>query len=528
MQLEHHMHWLFQQSLHLCGSFADAQELSQEVLLAALQHQGDVENEQAWLCAVLRRKHVDLLRRRYRLPTVCIDMVPEVAEEAPEEDSAAEVRREIAYLACVYREAIVRHYLQGEKVADVAAALGLPRGTVLSRLFTGREHMRKGLTNMEDYGKQSYQPERLDVSCNGRPGLHDEPWSLVCDDLMKQNILIAAYDHPVTPVGIARHLGIPTAYVEQAVDALVRGELMRRIGGKVATDFLITTPEQRLQGLDLQIDLAHVHYDTIMAPVRTLVQALQQSPCWSPLRDSEQWKLAEYFTLHLLSRAIYAASKRITPGEEVFPARLDGGQWVAQGFRVPMDYDWADNRFRRYCYGGERFACWEQFMGMKSVTLRVYDTQPDLNRYAHGPVDLDDSQLCRLMYILHRGLAISDTGIDPALMQDIPHLTACGVLRTEEGRPACDIPVLAKAEYDALDAMCIQQLHILTDILEPLLQDIFPRLKVPLPAHLQGRVAELRRYSCYALPMALREEAILRLEWSESQAAPPMLLIIEE
>ena len=44
-------------------------------------------------------------------------------------------------------------------------------------------------------------------------------------------------------------MGVPTAYIEAAVDALVKGGLMRRMsGGKVATDFLIVTPAQREKG----------------------------------------------------------------------------------------------------------------------------------------------------------------------------------------------------------------------------------------------------------------------------------------
>lgn len=47
---------------------------------------------------------------------------------------------------------------------------------------------------MEQYEKHSYVPERLEVGCSGNSGFNEEPWSLVSDDLMKQNILIIAYE----------------------------------------------------------------------------------------------------------------------------------------------------------------------------------------------------------------------------------------------------------------------------------------------------------------------------------------------
>ena len=524
-RLTAHMDWLFRQALRLCGDTDAAQELTQETLLAALSSAAEPQDAQAWLATVLRRRHADMLRRKYRLPTVCINCVPEPPAPEPETDQDADIaalRREVAFLAGRYREAIVRHYLHGEKVAEVAAALEIPAGTVLSRLSAGRAQLRKGLTHMEDYGTQSYQPERLEVSCGGRPGLHDEPWSLVDGDLLKQNILIAAYDAPLTPVEIARRLGIPAAYVEAAVDALVQGELMQRTGsGRVFTDFIITTPALRQRNLSLEIALTQQHYEALMQPVRALAQAICESPCYPRLQPGEQRRLREYFTVHLLSTALFTATRQIIPAEEDFPPRPDGGSWIASGYRVPITFDWAQDPFRHYTYYGEQRTEWHCFMDTKSLALRLYDVQPDLNRWQHGPVDMDIPAMCRLLYILHRGLAISDTGTDPMLMQNIPHLIECGVLYTSQGRPQCAVPVLSKAEYAALDAIRIGQMHTLVDVLIPRLRTIFPRMKLPLPAHLSGRVAEFRRYSCYAIPMALREECIRRGEWEEEPHARP-------
>lgn len=529
MHVDQHLDWLFRQAMALTHNTADAQELTQETLLSALAGAANPVSERGFLLTLLRRRHADMLRRKYRLPTVSIDCIAELAEPpAPDDgDEAIRVRQAVAFLADKYREAIVRHYLHGEPVADIAADLNLPKGTVLSRLAAGRDQIRKGWNDMEDYGRQSCQPERLDVSCHGRPGLHGEPWSLVDGDLMKQNILIAAYEEPAAPVEIARHLGIPAAYVEAAVNALVGGELMQRAGNKVFTDFIITTPVQREKGLAHQLRLVQEHYAEIMGPVRAMAEAVCASDCCARLEADELRKLREYFTVHLLSTAIFTAARRIVPAEEVFPDRPDGGRWIASGYRVPMDYDWENNLFRRYAYGGERVDCWEPYLDAKSVALRIYDVQPGLNRYQHGPIDMDDPALCRLLYILHRNLNIGDTGVDPALMQNIPHLTDCCVLRERSGRPECAVPVLSKAEFAALDAVRVGQMHALVDILEPLLRAIFPLMRAPLPAHLTGRVAEFRRYTCYAIPMALREECIRRGEWSAEPAGPAMVLVVD-
>lgn len=528
-----HMDWLFRQALRLCGSTDDAQELTQETLLSALLSPAEPEDPEAWLATILRRRHADMLRRKYRRPTVCIDCVPEppapIPDDAEREAEEAIVRREVAFLAGRYREAIIRHYLHGEKVADVAAALGIPAGTVLSRLHAGRQQMRKGMTHMEEYGQQSYQPERLDVSCHGRPGLHDEPFSLVGDDLLRQNILITAYQQPLTPVEIARHMGVPTAYIEPAVEALVRSELMRALpGGKVATDFLITTPAQREAGISTLLEMIHRHSFDVTAPSFHLRQALEKLPVWARLTPFSRDALRDYLVLHLFDAAVYNAVRRIFPGEEVFPDRPDGGRWIADGFRVPMDYDWTSSTFRHYTYGGERVDSWENYMGAKSITLRIYDAQPDLNRYQHGPVDMDDATLCRLLYILHKGLPLADTGIDPALMQNLPHLVECGVLRRTSGRPECAIPVITRAEYGEIDTLRRNYVPDAVEVLEPLLRQLAPKLCVSIPDHLCGRVAEFRRFSVGTLPMILLMEDRDRHLITQPPVTPPMVLVVDE
>ena len=166
-------------------------------------------------------------------------------------------------------------------------------------MSSGREQMRKGFEEMEKYDKQSYRPERLDVSCHGRQGFHDEPWSLVANDLMKQNILIAAYDNPITVVEISKTLGIPTAYVETAVNDLLKSELMAKSGNKVFTDFMITTPEQLHRGLDVEIDLVERNYDALLKLVNEYLDELGSLPLVNSLSECKQKKLKYYFILHL-------------------------------------------------------------------------------------------------------------------------------------------------------------------------------------------------------------------------------------
>ena len=165
-----------------------AEELTQDTLLAALvclSRGKTIENLQGWLLTVLNRRFYDMVRRKYRQPFISIGSDFDMADDEDAiakivaADEAEAVRREVAYLGRIYREVIVRHYMDGESIAGIAGALKLSEGTVKRRLYTGRNQIRKGIDEMENYTKQSYEPVSLFVGNNGAPGINGEPAALV-------------------------------------------------------------------------------------------------------------------------------------------------------------------------------------------------------------------------------------------------------------------------------------------------------------------------------------------------------------
>ncbi|MCD8119638.1 MAG: sigma-70 family RNA polymerase sigma factor [Lachnospiraceae bacterium] len=520
-------------AMQKCGNIHDAEDLTQEVVLAALTCPREVANVKQWMLGVLNHKYYDLLRKKYRLPIISIDLVTEEAEPAYEEcetdrPSEEQVRREVAYLAEKYREVIVRHYLYGEKVEEIAAALCIPKGTVLSRLAYGREQMKKGFDSMESYGKQSYRPERLEITCNGRPGLKDEPFSLVSDDLMKQNILIVAYEKPLTAVEIAKALGIPAAYIESALKKLVSSELMRTIGNRYATDFRIRTPEALERCLDVQIALTEEIYPDLLPLIHEYLESIRSLAFVGELSDGKRKKLEYYFILHLFSETLYRVGKRIFPADEVFPQRPDGGSWIAFGNRYPADFDFADARFARYSWAGERRIRWENIYNARRLELHIYDTQPELNSYSNGPVPMDDGELAKLLYLTQNGISAQTTGFNVLLLENIPHLIECGVLSGDEKHPDVALPIMRSEEYALLEQIRIKYTHKMADLFEPHLREYLPKLKLEIPKHLEGRVAEFRKYIWDSIPMVFMKKAVEEKDFDTENATPPMVFVVDE
>ena len=74
-------------------NLTDAEDLTQEILLAALSYLnrgGVITNMPAWLSSTLNHKWSDMLRKKYKLPTISIDVVADELEEEsiPDEPSA--------------------------------------------------------------------------------------------------------------------------------------------------------------------------------------------------------------------------------------------------------------------------------------------------------------------------------------------------------------------------------------------------------------------------------------------------------
>lgn len=96
-QIQNYMEYLFRIALKKCGNLNDAEDLTQEVLLAALQYPKEIMDMKLWLSSALNNKYFDMLRKKYKLPTVSIDLVPEEFE--PWETNETETKTEDEYNA---------------------------------------------------------------------------------------------------------------------------------------------------------------------------------------------------------------------------------------------------------------------------------------------------------------------------------------------------------------------------------------------------------------------------------------------
>jgi RNA polymerase sigma-70 factor (ECF subfamily) len=130
----------------------DAEELVAETLVRAWrrydQYDPERGSERSWLFAIARNAATDLYRRsRRRLRVVRDDEIPELAVD-DEAESIAEislVRDALDGLSPNHRAVIVEAFFEGMTVSEIARQLGIPEGTVKSRIYYGMKALRATL-----------------------------------------------------------------------------------------------------------------------------------------------------------------------------------------------------------------------------------------------------------------------------------------------------------------------------------------------------------------------------------------------
>lgn len=459
-ELTEYADYLLKTAMFKVNNIEDAEDLVQETLIAALIaiHQNKpIENPKNWLVTVLHRKYYDMLRRKYRKGTVSIDMIgeisvyDEISEQIERSEDAENIRRCLAHLTNIYRQVMVRFYMHGESVKQISEALGIPENTVKSRLDTGRKHIRKDFT-MEKYTKQSYEPETLWVAICGRQSINGESFSLVANRKIEMNLLILAYEKPVTIPELAGAIGISTAYIEPIVERLVEGELMKRVGDKVYTDFIIYDEHNRTANIELEQELAKKHYKAIWKDIERGLEELHEQEYYKQQTPTAREKLDSFFAvrtaLHIFRN--HKAEKTGKWNFEEFAERPNGGKWHAMGSRYPADYDWeSDCWYGCYNIDGELDTYFKDYEGLKELSFSSYDTM--LGKTHHGWNDIryvkrpmDEQALTKMLYAIYSGKENLLPIIDAHCFDNIDGLIKLGFLKKDEnGKVMIDVPVIA-------------------------------------------------------------------------------------
>ena len=156
-QVSPHLKSAYNLAKWLTRSHEDAEDIVQEAFLRAFSAFETVRGEDAkpWLLTIVRNTSMTWLKRnRNAGATIGFeDALEDPIERSPDPEESLliscdreQVRQALEQLPSDFREAVVLREMEGLSYREISATIGVPLGTVMSRLSRGRDWLRRILS----------------------------------------------------------------------------------------------------------------------------------------------------------------------------------------------------------------------------------------------------------------------------------------------------------------------------------------------------------------------------------------------
>lgn len=355
---------------------------------------------------------------------------PEESAERQDEQrrQTAFVRRQIMRLSRIQRETLVWYYLENRTTADIARRLRVSENTVRWHLSDSRKKIREADGKMTST-EFVYCPKKLHVAINGE-AYDDRLTREVLDNLLHQNILLRCYAQGQTAQELCDELGVARPYIEDAVNVLLRDELLTADGGRVRTNFIITSGAQE----EARLAVYDAHKDELSREIVRQLMAHEQEiraigfiGCDVPM-PRLLWWLIYRCTAALLNPA------EMPPR----PYHADGGAYHLMGFaREP------ENR---------HYLAWDYNGPMYNDGFRWFGLQHFGNSPVQDLFELNQPHMGKLCALLIR---LIQADFDPSCVtadeqELLAELLARGFLRKADGSIKPNFCVLTREQVQRL------------------------------------------------------------------------------
>jgi len=161
-QISPHLKSAYNLARWLTRSHEDAEDVVQEAFLRAFSafetfrgEDAKPQNAKAWLLTIVRNTSMTWLKRNRKAgATIGFEEAPEdPTERSPDPEEVLliacdreQVKQALEQLPSDFREAVVLREMEGLSYKEISATIGVPLGTVMSRLSRGRDWLRRILS----------------------------------------------------------------------------------------------------------------------------------------------------------------------------------------------------------------------------------------------------------------------------------------------------------------------------------------------------------------------------------------------
>lgn len=150
-QLVHdHYQAVYRFAFRLSGSSADAEDLTQQAFLTACRKLDQLRSRdcaRSWLFTIVRNAYLKgRPQKTLQLEAAESRLVTQPNADLPDEFDEEKLQRALDDLPEVFRLTVLLYYFEDLSYKEISDVLGVPIGTVMSRLSRGKHLLREQLT----------------------------------------------------------------------------------------------------------------------------------------------------------------------------------------------------------------------------------------------------------------------------------------------------------------------------------------------------------------------------------------------
>ena len=264
--IEENLKTIFAYALSRVSNKEDAEDLTNDIVVAMLQSADKLQNPEAFygyvwgIAANTYRKFLYKKSRRQQEVSAdetqaddgnCVldklavegDFTEELAEELDYKEDVAKLHREIALLSYEHRECTVAYYFEELSCTEVSKRLNISLEMVKYYLFKTRKILKEGISMEREFGEKSFKPEPFEFVTIFEKNFNREYHNMFKRKLPGQ-ILLSAYYTPMSVRELAIELGVASVYLEDELTLLEKYHLItKNPHGKYQTNLVIYTDD---------------------------------------------------------------------------------------------------------------------------------------------------------------------------------------------------------------------------------------------------------------------------------------------
>lgn len=155
-----HWNYIFRSACHLSGDRAFAEDLTQETFFTAFQKFDQLQDHaraKSWLFVILRNLFLGHIEKnKAKLYSDFDDVAYRIEDKAREEEAkqregfSDEVQLPLDQLDAKFKEPLMMSVLGDYSYKEISAELGIPMGTVMSRISRGKSFLKKEIESRSE------------------------------------------------------------------------------------------------------------------------------------------------------------------------------------------------------------------------------------------------------------------------------------------------------------------------------------------------------------------------------------------